>query len=207
MNEVSNLQEVILATTNTGKVRELVALLADLPASVSSLADWPEPIKVIEDGITFEENAIKKAKEVAQRTGKIALADDSGLEVDALGGAPGVYSARFAGENATDAENNQKLLEMLQGIPLPKRTARFRCAVAIATPQGKVVTTMGTCEGLIGEMPQGEHGFGYDPLFYVPEYGKTFAELELVIKNQISHRAKAFWKAKEELRNILQVFS
>lgn len=195
--------KLVLATHNRGKVRELRELLSGTGMEVVSLAAYPGVQEVKEDGTTFEENAIKKAREVAQAVGEIALADDSGLEVDYLDGAPGVYSARFAGEQHDDAANNRKLLQLMSGVPPEKRTARFRCVVAIATPGGKTETAEGTCEGLITTEPRGSGGFGYDPLFLVPAYSKTFAELDAAEKNLISHRGRALRNAVHLLEKIL----
>ena len=195
--------QLVLATNNEGKVRELKELLGDI--EVLSLADFPELPEVVEDGSTFEENAAKKARLIAEQTNLVALADDSGLEVDYLGGQPGIYSARFAGEEKDDEKNNNKLLKLLLDVPESGRTARFRCVIAIATPGGKVYTTEGSCEGIIGFAPTGQDGFGYDPLFYVPEYNKTFAELDLDQKNIISHRGKALNKARDIMKEILTV--
>jgi len=195
---------IILATRNEGKVRELQQLLSGTGFHVVSLAGFPEAPEVVEDGETFEANAIKKAREVATTLGKITLADDSGLIVDYLGGAPGVYSARFAGPGHDDAANNRKLLQLLSGVPEQQRTARFQCAMAVATPDGQVATTHGTCEGVIIDELKGENGFGYDPLFFVPQYGKTFAELDSATKNAISHRGQALQKAKAILEAATQ---
>lgn len=183
--------ELVLASGNRGKIAELKKLLAPLQITVKSLADYPDMPETVEDGETFQANAIKKAREAAAYTGIMALADDSGLEVDYLKGLPGVHSARFAGEPKDDAANNRKLLALLQGVPWEQRTARFRCVVALCTPQGEVYTSEGTCEGYILEQLKGQGGFGYDPLFYVPELNQTFAEIDLEIKNKISHRGKA----------------
>jgi XTP/dITP diphosphohydrolase len=183
--------KLVLASSNPGKISELRALLETLNIMVVSLEDYPNLPEVKEDGATFTENAIKKARAVAVATGLPALADDSGLEVDCLDGAPGVFSARFAGKSGNDQANNEKLLRLLAGVPLEKRTARFRCVVAIATPTGQVCTVEGVCEGIITTKPRGEMGFGYDPLFFVPGLGKTFAELVPAVKNRISHRARA----------------
>ncbi|WP_027716976.1 XTP/dITP diphosphatase [Desulfovirgula thermocuniculi] len=191
--------KLVLATRNRGKIKELSALLAPLGYEVVSLEDFPGVPEVPEDGATFAENAVKKAVAVARHTGHLALADDSGLEVDYLGGAPGVLSARFAGEHGNDRANNEKLLALLAGVPPEKRTARFRCVVAVATPAGEVWTAEGSCEGVIADTPRGEGGFGYDPLFYVPELGKTFAELDPEVKNRLSHRARALAGAREIL--------
>jgi len=194
--------QLVLATRNEGKIRELAALLEPYGFEVLSLNSFPELGEIVEDGATFKENAIIKATAVAKHTGLLALADDSGLEVDALGGAPGVYSSRFAGEGKDDLANNRKLLELLAGVPAERRTARFQCVVALAWPDGSWRTSTGTCEGIITESPRGEGGFGYDPLFYVPEYGKTFAELDIAIKNKISHRAKALAGAVDILSKL-----
>ena len=185
------LMELVLATRNQGKVREMRGVLEAYGVEVLSLDDFPQVGEIEEDGATFVENAVKKAETTARLTSKIALADDSGLEVDYLNGAPGVFSARFAGVAKSDQDNNEKLLALLAGVPREKRTARFQCVIAIAYPRGFLRTFQGTCEGLIGETPKGDLGFGYDPLFYLPEYDKTFAELDLPMKNKISHRGKA----------------
>lgn len=193
----------MLATKNKGKVKELKEFLGNL--DVLSLEAFPEMSEVEEDGKTFEENAIKKAREVAQFTQCIALADDSGLEVDFIHGQPGIYSARFAGEEKDDDKNNRKLLEMLKGVPENQRSARFRCVIAIVTPLGETYTAEGVCEGRIGSDAVGDDGFGYDPLFYLPEYNKTFAQLSIEEKNKISHRGKALVKANMILKEIMKV--
>jgi len=190
---------LVLATKNQGKVRELQEMLRDTSFEVVSLAEYPEIPDVVEDGDTFLENAVKKAREIAAATGELTMADDSGLEVDYLDGAPGVYSARFAGEHGDSKANNEKLLKLMEGVPWEKRTARFKCVVAVATPDGKVETAEGVCEGIISTEPHGKEGFGYDPLFYYPEYQKTFAQLDGDVKNKVSHRGKAFEKAREFL--------
>lgn len=197
------MRRLVLATRNAGKVRELVSLLGPLGVEVASLADYPGLPEIPEEGDTFEANAVFKAREVARLTGETALADDSGLEVDALDGAPGVHSARFAGEPKDDAANNAKLLRLLEGVPPERRTARFRCVVALATPEGEVYTAEGSSEGVILDRPRGENGFGYDPLFYVPALGKTFAELDMEVKNRISHRGKAFARVAGLVRKAL----
>ncbi|KLU64314.1 dITP/XTP pyrophosphatase [Desulfosporosinus acididurans] len=189
------MMKILLATQNQGKVRELQELLADEEIEVVSLRDLPDWEEVEENGETFAENAALKARAAVQRTGLIALADDSGLEVDALNGAPGVFSARFAGEPKDDERNNDKLLGLLETIPDDKRTARFRCALVIAIPEGKEYLTEGTVEGKILRERRGTDGFGYDPLFLVPELGRTLAEISLTEKNDLSHRARAFRKA------------
>lgn len=195
--------KLVLASNNSGKLKELRTLLSPLNIAVTSLADYPGMPETVEDGDTFADNAVKKAKEAAQYTGLIALADDSGLEVDYLNGKPGVLSARFAGEPKDDAANNQKLLTLMQGVPMEKRTARFRCVVAICTPQGETYISEGSCEGYILNELRGTGGFGYDPLFYVAEYKKTFAELDLATKNKISHRGKALKGAVEILKKLV----
>jgi XTP/dITP diphosphohydrolase len=186
---------LVLATRNKGKVAEMAALLAGLSFTLRFLPDLDKIPEVVEDGNTFLANAVKKATVVADAAAMLSLADDSGLEVDYLGGQPGVYSARFAGEEGNDAANNAKLLALLNGVPSEQRTARFRCAIAIARPGEVLYTAEGTCEGIIGHTAKGEHGFGYDPLFIVPAYGKTFAEIDPATKNRISHRAVALQKA------------
>lgn len=169
-----------------------------------SLKDFPGVPEAVEDGATFAENAVKKAVLVAEYTGAIALADDSGLEVDALEGRPGVLSARFAGRHGDDAANNRLLLQLLLGLPDERRTARFRCAIALATPEGEVLTADGSCEGVIAHEPRGSNGFGYDPLFFMPEYGKTMAELPSDVKNRVSHRARAMQEALKLLREVFE---
>jgi XTP/dITP diphosphohydrolase len=183
--------KLVLATRNKGKVKELAGSLGACGIEVLSLDDFPQVGEIEEDGTTFTENAIKKARETSILTATLALADDSGLEVDCLKGEPGVYSARYAGVGSSDRANNDKLLSQLAGVPTEKRTARFQCVIAIAHPNGAIHTVQGTCEGVIGHEPKGDMGFGYDPLFYLPEYDKTFAQLELTLKNKISHRGKA----------------
>ena len=196
--------KILLATGNPGKVDEFRKLLADLPVHVISMKDADENFSVLEDGETFTENAVKKAQAAAAHFSCIAVADDSGLEVDALDGQPGVHSARFAGVQGDDEANNDKLLRLLDAVPFAERTARFRCSIAIAVPGGDVDTAEGVCEGLIGFERKGCFGFGYDPLFFVPDYGMTFAELDMELKNQISHRARAFRKAKNILVDLIQ---
>jgi len=195
--------KLVLATRNSGKVKELQELLAGAGVEVVSLTDFPGVPEVVEDGDTFQANAIKKAREVAEAVGEVTLSDDSGLEVDYLNGAPGVISARFAGAQHDDAANNRKLLALLSGVPWEKRTGRFRCVVAIAVPGGKTETVEGSCEGVIGTEPRGDQGFGYDPLFFVPKYEKTFAELDATEKNLISHRGKALKKALGVLKRTI----
>lgn len=196
------MMELLVATTNRGKLREIEALLAGAVSNVLSLDAFPDLPAVVEDGDTFEENALKKARAVAQATGKPVIADDSGLVVDCLDGRPGVYSARFAGDGATDAENNKRLLKELEGVPPEQRNGAFRCVAAICLPDGSCRTFDGELQGEILDAPRGEGGFGYDPLFLVREYGLTLAELPLETKNNISHRGEALAKLKEFLVTI-----
>ena len=186
--------KIILATQNQGKIRELQELLVDEGIEVLSLLDIPDWEDVEENGVTFAENAALKAREAVRRTGLIALAYDSGLQVDALEGAPGVYSARYAGEPKDDERNNDKLLHLLEAIPEDKRTARFRCALVMATPSGEEYLTEGAVEGRILTKRRGADGFGYDPIFYLPQFARTMAELTMTEKNTLSHRAQAFRK-------------
>ncbi len=197
--------EIVLATRNPHKAEELKELLKDLDLKILSLSDFPEIPEVDEGSETFRENAVKKALIVARLIDKVALADDSGLEVDALGGRPGVISSRFAGSGATDEENNEKVLRLLKGVPKEKRKARFRCSIAVAQPTGEVEAVEGALEGEIGFRPEGKAGFGYDPLFIVPEYGKTVAQLGRDIKNRISQRARAVEEAKKILRRMISI--
>lgn len=183
-----------VASKNKGKIAEITEALADLPLTVIPVSDCGDFVEPEETGNTFAANAELKARYYSAATGTICLADDSGLEVDALGGAPGVYSARFAGESATDEDNNQKLLTLLDGIAAENRTARFRCVLVYYDPAGQILTAQGTCEGVILESARGNSGFGYDPLFYMSAYGKTLAEMSLSEKNAISHRGAALKK-------------
>ncbi|MCH7950387.1 MAG: XTP/dITP diphosphatase [Candidatus Dadabacteria bacterium] len=191
------IKEVVLATGNKGKVKEFSNLLEGVFGEIISLSDLGSPPEVIEDGLTFRDNALKKAREIAQYSGKLTLADDSGLEVDALNGQPGVYSARYSGEGATDKTNIDKVLAKLGNNP--NRKARFVCVLALVDPNGEELVVEGFCEGVILSKPRGEGGFGYDPVFYLPDRRKTMAELEPELKNTISHRANALKKLKTEL--------
>ncbi len=195
-------KKLLIATKNQGKVREYRELLADLPFEVVSLADVGLDAEVEETGATFEENAILKARTYARLSGLLTWADDSGLAVDALDGWPGVHSARVAGPNASDADRIALLLQRLEGVPPEQRTAAFHCVVAIATPDGRVWTTDGMCSGVIIDEPTGRGGFGYDPVFFVPALGKTFAQLSSEEKNAISHRGMAARKAKALLARL-----
>jgi len=196
---------LLVATTNQGKLREVRQVLSGLNVIIESLADHHEVPIAEETGKTFLENASLKAAYYAQITGRLTLADDSGLEVDALDGAPGVYSARFAGPQADDHANNDRLIAMLQGVPQPRRTARFRCAIALSNSQGVLATTEGHIEGIIIEEPRGKNGFGYDPHFFVPEFGMTTAEMTPAAKNEVSHRGRALRAMRPHLERILQV--
>lgn len=196
------IHELVLATRNRHKGEELAALLGDLGIRIRTLDEFPGVPDVVEDGNTCEANAVKKATEIAAATGLPAVADDTGLEVDALDGRPGVYAARYAGEQATYEDNYRKLLRELSGVPRGRRTARFITVAAIALPWNGVQIATGRLEGLIAEEPAGSRGFGYDPVFFLPELGKTLAELSADEKNRISHRAKAFIQAKDLLRSM-----
>jgi XTP/dITP diphosphohydrolase len=191
---------LVLATRNRDKVKEIKHILGDLPVDLVSLADFPDVPPVEEDGATFEENAIKKALHVWRHTGLASIADDSGLEVDALDGAPGVQSARFAGVPVSYEANNEKLLKMLKGVPEEERKARFVCVAVLVSAKGKMVLQRGELKGLITGEPRGDGGFGYDPVFFLPRKKKTVAELDPEIKNEISHRAKAFTSIKPFIR-------
>ncbi|MDP3980026.1 MAG: XTP/dITP diphosphatase [Chlamydiota bacterium] len=195
--------KVVLATCNTHKVREIKEIFQEWDINFLDLNQWPDAPDIIEDGTTFGENAIKKATAIAQHTGLISLADDSGIEVDYLNGAPGIYSARFSGEKATDEENNNKLLVSLQDVPKEKRTARYRCVIAIATPLGEVKTAEGICEGLIATKPVGSNGFGYDPIFYYPPLTQTFGITAPQVKNKLSHRYYALMNIKALLLQMM----
>ncbi|HSE59799.1 MAG TPA: XTP/dITP diphosphatase [Nitrospiraceae bacterium] len=192
--------ELIVATRNKDKCKELQALLQDLGVRIRTIGDFPGAPDVVEDGATCEANAMKKAQSAAQFTGLPAIADDTGLEVAALDGRPGVYAARYAGESATYEDNWRKLLHELNGVPRARRQARFVTAAAIAYPDGRVQVALGALDGVITEQPRGTAGFGYDPVFLVPDKGKTLAEMSPEEKNQVSHRARAFQQAKELLQ-------
>lgn len=200
--------ELLIATTNPAKFAEIQSLLKNLPVtlrSLQSLGQWPT---VVEDGATFEENALKKARTLAQYSGCLTLADDSGLEVDALDGAPGIYSARYCGEEGNDDKNNEKLLRELQGIPDQQRTARFVCALALCAPDswgGKEWLFRESCEGCIAFAPKGKQGFGYDPVFFFPPYEKTFGEIDREAKAAVSHRGKALQKLVEILKSLVDL--
>ena len=185
------MKKIIFATGNAGKLREIKAILADLDYEVLSMKEAGIDVEIIEDGKTFEENAFIKARAVSKASGCLALADDSGLEVDALDGEPGIYSARYMGEDTSYDIKNMNIIERLEGVPDEKRTARFVCAMAAVFPDGTEKSFVRTMEGRIGYKIAGENGFGYDPIFFLPEYGKTSAEISPEEKNAISHRGKA----------------
>lgn len=194
------MSRIVFATGNAGKMREVRSILADLGMEIVSMKEAGADISIEENGKTYEENALIKARAVAAVTGDIVLADDSGLEIDYLNREPGVYSARYLGEDTPYSVKNANLVGRLEGVPEEKRTARFVCAIAAVLPDGRELTTRATIEGRIGYGEKGEGGFGYDPIFYVPELGKTTAELTEEEKNQVSHRGKALQLMKEELR-------
>jgi XTP/dITP diphosphohydrolase len=195
---------LVIATSNQHKLKEFKALLTDYQVTFLSLKDFPHIPEIVEDGKSFRENALKKATVVARATGKLTIADDSGLEVEALGGRPGVYSARFAGDGAGDAENNARLLQELKGVPPGRRGACFKCVLGIATPQGETAYVEGECRGVIIDELRGHHGFGYDPVFLVPEYNQTFSEMPPEHKNSISHRSRALRKLLDILPRYLE---
>jgi len=195
---------VILASRNRKKVRELAELLSGLEVGLVSAADFQQAPEVEETGRTFAENAVLKAATVAAATGRWTLADDSGLAVDTLDGAPGVYSARYAGPQSNDVQNNEKLLVQLRDVPEPHRGAQFVCCLALADPAGRIrVQVEGHCRGRLLFEPRGENGFGYDPLFWIAEYHQTFAELSLAVKSVLSHRARAFERLRPELARLI----
>ncbi len=190
------MQQMIFATKNKGKIKEIKAILSDLPLEVLSMEEAGIEMDVVEDGTTFEANALKKASEIAKVSGKLTMADDSGLEIDFLDGKPGVYSARYLGEDTPYVEKNTHILHLLKDVPKEKRGARFVSVIAAVFPDGRKYTARGTIEGSIAYEIKGENGFGYDPIFFVAEKGKTTAELSPQEKNAISHRAKALQKMK-----------
>ncbi len=194
---------LLLATNNRGKAREFRDLLASCPIELLDLSHFADPPNVRETGSTYEQNAWLKAEAIARWSGLPALADDSGLEVDALAGAPGVQSAHFAGERATDAQNLEKLLAALARTPWEQRSARFRCVLVVALPDGRWISVEGSCEGVILREPRGQAGFGYDPVFFYPPLDKTFAELSPDEKNQVSHRARAVERLRPHLLPFL----
>lgn len=196
----TQVRNIIVATGNEGKMKEIRQILGGESLTFSSLKDEKlQDIQIIEDGKTFEENAVIKARKICDITGQMVLADDSGLEVDYLDRAPGIYSARYMGEDTPYSVKNNHIIELLEGVEDEKRTARFVCVIACAFPDGRTITTRGTIEGRIGYEEKGENGFGYDPIFYVPEFGCTTAELTAEEKNRVSHRGKALEAMYREL--------
>ncbi len=198
------MKRIIFATTNEGKIKEIKAILSDLNVEIVSLKEAGIHVNIVEDGETFEENAIIKAKTIMELTGEIVLADDSGLEVDAMDKAPGVYSARFLGEGTSYDIKNQHILDKLKDVEQEDRSARFVCVIACAMPDDEILTKRATIEGFIGYEITGNNGFGYDPIFWVPEFNNTLAQLSLEQKNEISHRGKALMEIREELRKKLK---
>lgn len=196
------MRKLIVASKNKGKLNEISEILKTFPYTVISMEEAGFTNEIEESGLTFEENALIKANAIHTITGEMVMADDSGLEVDFLNGAPGIYSARFAGENATDEDKNNKLLAMLENVPFEKRTARFVCVIAIVMEDGSNFTVRGTCEGYIGEKAIGENGFGYDPLFFVKEFNKTTAQMPPEEKHRISHRGRALKAMTERLKEL-----
>lgn len=192
--------KIVFATSNEGKMREIREILMDLGMEILSIREAGVQVTIVEDGASFEENAVIKAKAVWEKTGGIVLADDSGLEIDWLGGEPGIYSARYMGEHTSYEIKNWNLIHRLDGVEEEKRTARFACVIAAVLPDGRVLTTRGTMEGRIAYKPAGDGGFGYDPILMLPEYGMTPAEISMEEKNKISHRGKALEAMKERLR-------
>lgn len=195
--------EIVVGSRNKGKLREIKDVLRGMPVKLATLVDYPDAPEVDETGTSFRENAVIKATTLAKALKMCVLADDSGLEVDALNGEPGVRSARFAGTHGDDEANIRKLLQALARIPLKERSARFRCAIALACPDGPRIVTEGTCDGLIALEPRGTNGFGYDPVFIYPPSGMTFGEMGSDAKNAVSHRARALAALKDELQRML----
>lgn len=198
------MEKIIFATGNQGKLKEIRMILKDLPVEIVSMKEAGIDINIDENGSTFEENAVIKAKAIMEKTGCLVLADDSGLEVDYMDKAPGIYSARFLGEDTSYDVKNNYILDRLKGVPDELRTARFVCAVAAVFPDGRTVTRRGTIEGIIGHQTAGSNGFGYDPIFYVPEFNCTTAQLDPEQKNAVSHRGKALRAIGEVIREYLQ---
>ena len=196
--------ELVVATKNQKKLAEIKEILKGLDLKITSLADYPRTPRIIENGRSFQENAIKKALKIARFSQKLTLGEDSGLCVAALSGRPGIYSSRFSGKEKNDFKNNLKLLKLLGDLPLNKRKAYYVCAVALADKDGKVAVVEGKCSGRIGFLPKGRFGFGYDPLFVIPKYKKTFAQLGPRIKHKMSHRYRALEKAKKIIEKYIE---
>ena len=192
--------EILIATNNLGKVKEIKDILNSPEIKVLTMKDFPHLPKIVEDGKTYQENALKKARKISEYTGKICLADDSGLEIDYLKGEPGIYSSRWGN---SDKERVNKVLKLLENVPKNKRNAKFVCVAVLVFPNGKIYMVKEECKGSITFKPKGEHGFGYDPIFLVPEYEKTFAELGDKIKNRISHRGKAMRRMMDRINKIV----
>ncbi len=199
----TDLRKILIATTNTGKVREISDLVKGLPIEFVSLADFPDVPEVVEDGATFEENALKKARFVSAATGLPTLADDSGLCVDALDGRPGVHSARYAGPQSSDQDKYMKIIEEMNGVPDYLRSARFVCVLALVLPSGEEHLFRGVCEGRITHEPVGAGGFGYDPIFFYEEAGRAFGEMPREKKNEVSHRGRALLKFSEFCKTLM----
>lgn len=197
------MKKLVLATKNPGKARELKELFKDVPLEILSLNDFPALQEVEEDGWSFFENALKKAKAAAEWTGEMSLADDSGLEIEILGGRPGIHSARYSGPQATDRSNIEQVLKELRAYPDKEKRASFRCVLVLYSPDGCCEAFEGTLDGIIIDSPKGSLGFGYDPIFFLPELGKTLAEIPADVKNRISHRAKAFMKLKNRIMSTM----
>lgn len=195
--------ELVIATKNKKKLAEIKEILRDLDLKITSISDYSNPPRIIENAKTFKENAVKKAVRIARFTGKLALGEDSGLCVHALKGAPGIYSSRFSGKNKSDLQNNLKLLKLLAGLPRPKRRAYYAAAVALADRQGLIAVVEGRCSGIIAYEMKGSAGFGYDPLFIIPKYNKTFAQLGERIKHKMSHRFHALKKSRSVLEKYI----
>ena len=205
--KTTHIKTIVVATQNEKKRREMLEILKDVPGILlKGIEDFPFLPEVEEDGNSFRENAIKKASILANVCNTWAVADDSGLEIDILNGRPGVYSSRYAGLNASDEKNIEKVLSELRGVPREVRTARFICSIALASPHNLFFVVEGSCEGLITEKPMGTGGFGYDPIFLVPDYNQTFAELDSSFKNRSSHRGKALNLFKERIIPLVQRF-
>ena len=200
----SDMRELLVATRNKKKLEEIKDLLQDLPLKITSLSDYSDLPKIIEDGKTFYDNAVKKAVTISRITKKLTMGEDSGLEVEALSNEPGVFSARYAGKNATDKKNNAKLLKKLKDVPLQKRKARYRCFVALADSKGIVDVVSGSCKGIIALKPEGHNGFGYDPLFFFSRHKKTFGQLDPRLKAKVSHRFHALKKFKILIQKYYQ---
>ena len=198
------MKRIIFATTNENKVREVNMIMEDFDVELCTMKQAGVDVDIVEDGVTFEENAIIKAKTIMEITGEIAIADDSGLEVDYLDGAPGIYSARFLGEDTSYDIKNQYIIDKLKDAKGSERSARFVCAMAVAFPNGEILTCKGTIEGVIAYEQKGKNGFGYDPIVYVPEFEMTTGEMSPQLKNSISHRGKALEQMKEILKGKLQ---